>query len=188
MGHALMDKVMLQWGDLPGNAYKALLIIASSARDDDPQPVYWGGWERLAIVGLGRRDWPADDDESPEAELVRRVHWETVRQALVKVRKTGAISVKTRGKPGARAEFWLHLDRTDARKPCIGTQGNLADPQGNLAPNYQQSPQKPGGETTSSPKTPHHAREAPADTPKSRHLQAVRDRADREAEHKAAAR
>jgi len=170
MGHGLMDKVVAHWGGLPGNAFKALMLIAATAHDDDAKPVYYGGWERIAITGLGRRDWPADDDDSAEAEQVRRSHFETVRQALVKVREAGAISVKTCGKPGSRAEYWLHLDPLDTRKPCVPTQGkpavaqgNLADPQGNPAPKYPQSPQSSGEITTSSKSVPHQALQSPVD-------------------------
>jgi len=187
MGHALMDKVVTYWGDLPGNAFKALMVIASTAHDDDAKPVYYGGWERVAIVGLGRRDWPADDDLSDEAERVRKGHWETVRQAMVKVREAGAISVKTCGKPGSRAEYWLHLDRPDTRKPCIATQGNLADSQENLAdsqenlaPKYPQSPQSSGEITTSSKSVTHQSAKRVAETARSNRLQLVRDKADAE--------
>jgi len=187
MGHALMDKVVTYWGDLPGNAFKALMVIASTAHDDDAKPVYYGGWERVAIVGLGRRDWPADDDLSDEAERVRKGHWETVRQAMVKVREAGAISVKTCGKPGSRAEYWLHLDRRDTRKPCVATQGNLAvgqgnlaDSQENLAPKYPQSPQSSGEITTSSKSVTHQSAKRVAETARSNRLQLVRDKADAE--------
>ena len=185
MGHGLMDKVVAHWGGLPGNAFKALMLIAATAHDDDAKPVYWGGWERIAIVGLGRRDWPADDDNSPEAVKLRRGHWETVRQALVKVRDAGAISVKTSGKHGARAEFWLHLDPINTRKPCVTTQGkpavpqgNLADPQGKPAPKSPQSPQSPGEITTSSKSVRHQSAKQVAETAKLTRLQLVRDKAD----------
>lgn len=170
MGHKLMDKVVTYWGDLAGNTYKALMVIAYSARDDDERPVYWGGWERLAIVGMGRRHWPPDDDVSEAAVKLRKSHWEAVRKALEDARSAGAISVKTRGRPGSRAEFWVHLDRSDTGKPCIGiqedpavAQENPAVAQENPAPNYQQKQQRPGRETTSSTAVPHQGRESPVD-------------------------
>lgn len=192
MGHGLMDKVVAHWGDLPGNAFKALMVIAATAHDDDPKPVYWGGWERIAIVGLGRRDWPADDDNSPEAQKVRTCHWETARQALVKIKEAGAISVKTAGKPGSRAEYWLHLDPLDTRKPCVKTQGNLAvgqgnlaDSQENLAPKYPQSQQSSGEITTSSKSVPHQTLQSPVDKRKLARTQELRNRLDREREQAA---
>lgn len=188
MGHALMDKVVTHWGGLPGNAFKALMVIASTAHDDDAKPVYYGGWERIAIVGLGRRDWPADGDESAKAIKVRRVHWELVRQSLVKLREVGAISVKTSGKPGSRAEYWVHVDAPDAKKTCIATQGIVADPQGIVAdtqgivaPKYPQSPQSSGEITTSSKSVTHQGSKSPAINPKKLiRLQVVRERADAE--------
>lgn len=188
MGHALMDKVLLQWSDLPGNAYKVVMLMAASTRDDAAKPVYWGGWERLAIAGMGRREWPADDDESDDATKVRKSHWEAVRSALAAAKKAGAISVKKRGQPGTRAEYWLHLDRPNTGKACIPTQENPADPQENPAvaqenpaPNYPYSPQKPGGEIISSPPVPHQGARARTITAHEIHLQLVRDLADEQA-------
>jgi hypothetical protein len=188
MGHGLMDKVVAHWGDLPGNAFKALMLIAATALDDDARPVYWGGWERIAITGLGRRDWPADDDGSPEAEKLRKRHWEAVRAALSDAKSAGAISVKTRGKPGSRAEYWLHLDPINTGKPCVpiqekpaDLQEKPADPQENPAPKYPQSPQSSGEIITSSPAVPHQALQSPVDKAmKSARTQELRDRLDRE--------
>jgi len=188
MGHALMDKVVTYWGDLPGNAFKALMVIASTAHDDDAKPVYYGGWERVALVGLGRRDWPADDDDSVEAERVRKSHWEAARLALAKIKEVGAISVKVCGKPGSRAEYWLHLDPIDTGKACVPIQGKPAvgqgkpaDSQENPAPKYPQSPQSSGEITTSSKSVTHHAAKSPAVNPKkSIRLQLVRDQLDAE--------
>lgn len=188
MGHALMDKVLLQWSDLPGNAYKVVMLMAASTRDDTEKPVYWGGWERLAIAGMGRRSWPADDDESAEAAKRRKSHWEAVRSALAAAKKAGVISVKKRGQPGTRAEYWLHLDRPNTGKACVTTQDKPADPQEkpavaqeNPAPNYPYSSHSSGSEITSSPPVPHQGLESPRAKAHEAHIRLVRAQADEQA-------
>jgi hypothetical protein len=152
MGHTLMDRVARDWGDLPGNAYKCLMVMASCALDDADQPVYFGGWERLALQGMGKRDWPADDDDSPAATARRKSYFEVVRIALADLRRAGAIESRRRGRPGVRAEFTLTLQRNLVSAPketLEATQRSLADRQTNLGAHYQHSQQLTRGENTS---------------------------------------
>lgn len=152
MGSALMGTVVRDWGHLPGNAYKVLNVMASCALDDATPPVYYGGVERLALQGLGKRDWPADDDESLEAAAKRKSYGELVRIAVSDLRKAGALEVRRRGRPGVRAEYTLTLQRILGSQPKESlerTQGNLAARQGNLGANSQHSQQLSRAESTS---------------------------------------
>jgi hypothetical protein len=186
MGSAMHAKVSMQWGDLPGTAFKVVSLMALTVHDDDPTPVYWGGWQRLAIVGLRRWDWPPDDNRSPEAERIRKRHWEAVRGALDVARRAGVISVKTRGTCGSRAEYWLHLDRPNTGKSTVVIQENpqtytgkstdlhrkIHTPTNNTLNNSQ------GEISTSSPAVPHQSAKRVVDNAKLTRLQLVRDKAD----------
>ena len=149
MGYTLVGKVLAQWADLPGNAFKVLIQMANTGLDADLVPVYWGGWERLAVTGMGRRDWPPDDDDSDQAQQIRRAGFEAVRQAIQDLKTAGAIKVAKRGKAGAQARYGLYLDapnlwttqssrretlRDDAGKPCVKRRETLRKAQGNPAP------------------------------------------------------
>ena len=170
MGHALMDKVSAHWADLPGNAFKVLLLMAKTAMDDDLVPVYWKGWEYLAVTGLGRHDWPADADDSDQARQSRRRGFETVRQALRDIKLAGAITVTTPGKRGKQAVYGLRLDapnlwttqssrketlRHDARKPCVLRNETLRMTQGKAGAEETRETRETRGETMSSSEAPH---------------------------------
>ena len=186
MGHALMDKVLAHWADLPGNAYKVLNVMARTAMDDELVPVYYKGWGHLAVTGLGRRDWPADEDESPEAKAIRRAGFEAVRQAVEDLTTAGAIKTTKRGKSGKQqARYALHLDsanlwitrqrrretlRDDAGKPCQRRRETLSTTQGNPgAKETKRKQEETRGETRTSLGTTHLARDR---------LQLIRDAAD----------
>jgi len=197
MGHALMDKVMLHWADLPGNSYKILMVMAKTGMDTDLVPVYFGGWERLAMTGLGRHDWPADDDDSDAAERVRRAGFEIVRKALAQAKQAGAIKVKRQGKRGNVAHYSLHLDaknlwktpvlptesvRGSATKACVVRTESVRTTHGKEGvEETKRKPKEQGEEISSSPADGSPAREATSANPKSARLQLVRERADAQA-------
>ena len=193
MGHALMDKVLAQWIDLPGNAFKVLMLMAKTAMDDDLAPVYYGGWERLAVTGLGRRDWPSDDDESEQATQTRRASFEAVRQAVQDLTTAGAIKVSKRGKSAKQqARYALSLDaanlwttrqrrretlRNDAGKPCAERRETLQTTQGKAgAKETRRNQEETRGETRSGSGDNSPTREAGQLT--SNRLRLVRARAD----------
>ena len=193
MGHALMDKVLIHWSDLPGNAYKVLMQMAHTSLDSDLAPTYWGGWDTLAVMALGRRDWPADDDDSKEARATRRASFEIVRLAISDLKKAGAIKVAKRGKRGAQARYSLQLDsanlwttlqqrketlRDDARKPCATRKETLRTTQGKAGVEETKgtNKEKTGDETRSSPGDNSPTREATSQA--TRRLQLVRQAAD----------
>ena len=191
MGHALMDKVLTQWSDLPGNAFKVLLLMAKTGMDDELVPVYYGGWERLAMTALGRRVWPADDDDSDDAKRTRRAGFEIVRKAVSNLKQAGAIKVTKRGKTGNQARYSLHLDttnlwttrqsrtesvRSDARKACVERTESVRMTHGKSGAKETRETRETRGEPRSSPETTHLAREA--EQPTTDRLRLVRVRAD----------
>jgi hypothetical protein len=195
MGHALMDKVLIHWSNLPGNAYKVLMAMAKTGMDADLVPVYFGGWQRLAVTGLGRHDWPADDDDSEDAAKIRRAGFESVRDAVTQIKKAGAIKVKRSGKRGAFAHYSLHLDasnlwitpqprrktlRSNADKPCVIPRKSLRDAQENPVAKETREPMETTGEISSSPAVVSPARATTSDKAISPHLQLVRERAERD--------
>jgi hypothetical protein len=112
MGDQLMKRVVADWGDLPGNSYKVLMVMAMTAMDKDEKPRYFGGWERLAVIALRRRSWPNHEDHSPEAEREREAGRKRVAEAVRDLIKAQAIKTKTPAvKQILRAEYWLTLDR-----------------------------------------------------------------------------
>lgn len=170
MGHALMDRVALEWGDLPGNSYKCLMVMASCAMDQAEPPLYWGGWERLAVQGLGKRDMPADSDDSPAAVARRKALAEVVRLAIKDLRNAKAIEVARRGRPGVRAEFKLTLQRNLGSEPKEipeSTPRNPGDRQGNSGAHYQHSPHLQTGKITSPSGVPNQGTDSPVDKARS---------------------
>lgn len=196
MGFALIDKVIIHWGNLPGNAYKVLMVMAKTGMDADLVPVYFGGWERLAMTGLGRRDWPADDDDSDEAVKSRRASFEIVRQSVRDLKTAGAIKVKRQGRRGKVAHYSLHLDApnlwitpllpkdslgSNARNPWVERKESLRTTQGKAGVEEQRRNQKEQGEEiSSSPAVPHQGARSPEDKPEKSRLEEVRRRADAE--------
>ena len=191
MGHALMDKVLNQWSDLPGNAFKVLLLMARTGMDNELVPVYYGGWERLAMTALGRHVWPADDDDSDDAKRTRRAGFEIARKAVRDLKQAGAIKVTKRGKTGNQARYSLHLDaanlwitrqrrtesvRSDARKACVERTESVRQTHGKRGAKETRETRETRGEPRSSSETTHLAREDTSGT--STRLRLVREAAD----------
>lgn len=107
MGYQLVQRAMAGWSHLPPNAHKVLLRMASTALDDEG--MYYGGWERLALGGLGRMQWPAEGDTSVEALKARRAHARRVEQAITDLLRAGAVERIVRGGNGRRAVYRLTL-------------------------------------------------------------------------------
>lgn len=106
MGWNLQRQVAVGWGHLSGNAYKVLMNMAFTAKDDEG--LYYGGWERLAF-GMGRYEWPRPDDDSPDAQRLLRSHQRAVEGALTEVVKAGAAVRVVTGGNGRRAVYRLTL-------------------------------------------------------------------------------
>lgn len=193
MGHALMDKVWLHWNNLPGNAFKILLTMAKTSMDDDLVPVYFGGWERLAMSSFGRHDWPSDNDDSAEAENIRKSTFEVVRRATNDAKKAGAIRVKRRGKRGSVAHYSLHLDAPNlwntpelpnkklGSNPTKGWElpnRKLGTTQQKAGVEETREPMETRGEISSSPAVPHQGPRARTAKLREIRIQKVRDRLD----------
>jgi hypothetical protein len=132
-----MDKVMNQWGHLPGSQFKILLVMAHFAMDQDPEPVYFGGWERLSEIGLCRSQVPTGEDLTPEQERERREAWESVRKPVNGLLAAGAITVKSKGRHGSRATWALTLE-ADTKGQRKSAPYRLGEGQRKSAPTYPQ--------------------------------------------------
>lgn len=91
--------------DLDGRATRVLVRMTLSAKDTDPQPVYWAGWEPLAVA-LGY-DIPTGDDEESQAR--RRVLQEFVRRAVAPLTLAGILTVAKRAAPVRNTRYDIHL-------------------------------------------------------------------------------
>lgn len=95
---------------LDGNPTRVLVRMALSALDDAAAPVYFGGWEPLALA-LGRIVPPPSDD--PAAIRARRQAEEAVRLAMKPLVAGRLVSVERRGAPGRNARYSLTLGPVD---------------------------------------------------------------------------
>lgn len=188
MGDALMKQVARDWGHLPGNAYKVLMVMCSCAMDDAKPPIYFGGWERLASTGLGRLpDWPADADQSESAQRFRKTSEELVRRAIQALIKKGAIATHKHGRLGVRAEYALLLPQRFVgslpQQNVAGGQQIVAGGQQNVGANSQQSFQHPQAAKPISPMGVRHQGDPrPVDNRRSTQEQLDARRAQLEAE------
>ena len=122
---------------LDGNPTRVLVRMALSALDDATAPVYFGGWEPLALA-LGRVVPPASDDLA--ALRARRAAEEAVRFAVRPLVDLGLVKVAQRGAPGRNARYSLALGPVD----------NSATPQAHSGVSGNASPQAQRGITTGS--------------------------------------
>lgn len=86
----------------------AAYALDSSTDPQKPAAHYWKGWADLSI-GLGRKP-PADDDETPEAEVRRKTIKDEIRRHTNELVRLGAVqrAVDNPGK-GTRQVWKLTL-------------------------------------------------------------------------------
>lgn len=120
MGAGNVKLVFARWGDLPGNAFRALIFMAVTSMDEDDPPLFWGGRESLAVA-LGRTvpDSDLDDDES---RLEREATFKAVKRTVQDLAKAGAITTVNVARPGRNAVYALNLSRKtgDENRPPTG--------------------------------------------------------------------
>lgn len=108
MGAGNVKAVYGNWGHLvPDPAFRLLVFMALSTKDDDDPPTCWHAWQSLAL-GLGRR--PPHDDSDRRA----------VGRAMKQLRDVGAVEGDRRSSPGrtARHVLLIHGPTTgDATRP-----------------------------------------------------------------------
>lgn len=122
---------------LDGNPTRVLVRMALSALDDAAAPVYFGGWEPLALA-LGRIVPTASEDAA--ALRARRAAEEAVRFAVRPLVDLRLVKVAQRGAPGRNARYSLALRPVD----------NSATPQAHPGVSGSTSPQAQRGITPGS--------------------------------------
>src|SRR5665647_592863 len=128
----------MAWPGLDDRPMRVLLYMANLTHDPgsltaDPK-LYYGGWEALAEVALGRRlpPAPAKTDATSGAATARRARNAAdvaVRAAIAALVQAGALTNERRGGRGQRAEYRLNLDpfgRQPQGEPAAKGQGEPA--------------------------------------------------------------
>ena len=119
MGASNITAAFLAWPQLENQPMRVLLCMANitydNPTDGKPPRLYFGGWEALAELGLGRHlpQLPPKVDVSPEAEAARRARHAArvaVTQAITALSRAGAITPNRTGGWGKNAEYWLNID------------------------------------------------------------------------------
>lgn len=105
MGASNVAMVFTYWAHLDHREVRALTYMANISMDADAPPVYFGGWEALAVA-LG-----ADPHGNPQSG--RR----TAVRVLGALSKAGAIVSSGQARTGVRAEYALALDPEATFKP-----------------------------------------------------------------------
>lgn len=130
-----MHAVMLNWGHLPGGAYKTLMVMAYHSLDADAAPGYWRGRDPIAKA-LGRMppDEPHPDDTSAAAVAARKERaaaYEAVKVATRQLLEARAIGLRRRGKPKKPAAYDLYLIGPGRKgKPSTGGRVSLPGEEG----------------------------------------------------------
>lgn len=91
-----------------------------------PPSLYFAGYGPLAIA-LGR-DWPADDDGSPSAQIARDAASQAVRRALRRLRALGLIELNNVARHGARQEYRLLLYDLAPASVTVAVTSELSSP------------------------------------------------------------
>jgi len=99
-----------RWHDLPDLPHRVLVYMALRTMDADDPPLYWAGWEELAVAA--GRMIPDHDPHDKAVTKERRAALKSVSAVLRILRDRGAVRLATRPAPGRRAEYALNLDRT----------------------------------------------------------------------------
>ena len=184
MGASLVARVYTSWSHLPDRPFRLLAHMALTIKDATAQPTYWGGREAMCqSLGL-----PTENESSHQM----------VKRAIRKLIDEGAVKRVMDGHAGKRSEYLLTLERGNRSDPH---RGNSDDPQrGNSSDPHRGYSDDPAGGTQMTPlgttkggteenkedgKSPSKVKSPSARVEKRKasasHLQALRDRADREA-------
>lgn len=98
MGAGNVKAVLATWSaHVSDSAFKVLVAIAVTTKDDDDPPVFWGGQESLATA-LGRRP------------PFTKVDYRAVDRAMKQLRQVGALVRVGSSAPGQRARHELRLE------------------------------------------------------------------------------
>lgn len=106
MGAKNVITVYQNWANLPHREMRALAFMAVNGMDDAEPPVYFGGWEALAVA-LGA-------DPFGNTESARK----TATRAISGLLKAGAIVSTGRAGAGVRAEYAIILTPGELYTPC----------------------------------------------------------------------
>lgn len=111
MGGRNVAAVYTAWSPvLSDRSMRLLAFMANVSRDDDPQPIYWGGRDMLVECAMGR--WmPNPDRQDAEAVKVRRAAYKSLADTIQSLKDKGAIQLLNRPAPGRQAEYLIVTER-----------------------------------------------------------------------------
>jgi hypothetical protein len=122
MGIGNVKATFARWYALPDLPFRLLIYMAARSMDDDDPPLYFAGWEELALAG--GRIVPGKSDVDGEAAKARRSAEVAVSSATKTLIKRGAVKVISRGAPGRNATYALMLDSATLQAdPSVNTAG-----------------------------------------------------------------
>lgn len=107
MGAGNVKLVYARWYHLPDLPFRVLAYMALVAKDGDEKPMYWGGWESLALAA--GRLVPERNDADQDVKRVRRAALKAVTSAVGVLIDRGAVRVKVPAAPGRHATYELIL-------------------------------------------------------------------------------
>ncbi|GAA2621980.1 hypothetical protein GCM10010411_67500 [Actinomadura fulvescens] len=107
MGVGNIKLVYNRWRPLPNTSFRVLTWMALRSMDSDDPPLFWGGWEELALA-LGR-DLPPRDATDPASTKERNKAYEAVKYAKKVLKRKGAITLVRDAGPGRPAAYALNL-------------------------------------------------------------------------------
>lgn len=143
------------------NERDALVYMASTAMDNDPEPRYWGGHEAIARYALGRTMPPGNATE--EDRKARRSISETVRVAIAGLVNRGAIQREGEAYPGHSMVYRLTISEDGKPQGELGASSSsawgvsklsLLKPQADNGSETKET-QDPIQHPNSSPRAPH---------------------------------
>ncbi|HEX8025467.1 MAG TPA: hypothetical protein VF484_04605 [Candidatus Limnocylindrales bacterium] len=105
------------WYQLDDKPWRVLTKMAVTSLDDDDPPIYYGGWEDLALA-IGRRLPPSDTGDKADRRE-RRAAQEAVREHVRALIDAGAVWVFKKAAPGRNTTYGLKLgNRTVQAQPA----------------------------------------------------------------------
>jgi len=107
VGAGNVKLVYARWYQLPDLPFRVLVYMALRSMDTDKPPLYWGGWEELALAA--GRLVPDRDDDDKEVIRVRRAAAKSVDSVTSTLVARGAIRVRKGAAPGRNARYELTL-------------------------------------------------------------------------------
>jgi len=116
VGAQNVAKVFTYWTHLGHRDTRALVYMANVSLDADQPPLYFGGWEALAVA-MGLSPDRDDPNESARKQIVK---------ALKVLTDAGVVVSTGAARRGVRAEYALALDPTIAWR-CTGLRRDQSD-------------------------------------------------------------